>query len=486
MSFNFYKSTLYPLLMKKNYRKTKILATIGPSSEKINKIERLVSSGVDAFRINCSHTNKDQLKSYIKNIRKIEKKCKKPIGILIDLQGPKLRIGKLPADQINLSKGQKIFFTKKKKNLNINEININEDIVFKSIKANDPIFIDDGRIKLNALKVSNNTIEAKVNSKGIIKSNKGINLPNTILKSSALTSKDKENIKIGTDLGIDWIALSFIQSPKDIEELRKLCKKNISIMAKIERPSALKHIKKITELADGLMIARGDLGVELPIQDVPGWQKKIIREARVQGKPVVVSTQMLESMVNSSTPTRAEVSDVATAVFEGSDAVMLSAESAVGNHPELSVNMMKNIALSVENNPNYDSILAAQLEETPDSTPDAISTAASSLATELSSPVIVCYTESGSTGIKVSRVRPKQMILTVTPIMQTARKLSLVWGVNCIVQKDANDLEEMIKITKAYTKKEKLTKKGQKLVVTAGLPLKKLGTTNLIRVVKTD
>ena len=257
-------------------------------------------------------------------------------------------------------------------------------------------------------------------------------------------------------------------------------------MAKIERPSALKHIKKITELADGLMIARGDLGVELPIQDVPGWQKKIIREARVQGKPVVVSTQMLESMVNSSTPTRAEVSDVATAVFEGSDAVMLSAESAVGNHPELSVNMMKNIALSVENNPNYDSILAAQLEETPDSTPDAISTAASSLATELSSPVIVCYTESGSTGIKVSRVRPKQLILTVTPIMQTARKLSLVWGVNCIVQKDANDLEEMIKITKAYTKKEKLTKKGQKLVVTAGLPLKKLGTTNLIRVVKTD
>ncbi len=472
--------------MKKNYKKTKILATIGPSSEKINKIEKLVLSGVDAFRINCSHTNKNQLINYVKNIREIEKKLKKPIGILIDLQGPKLRIGKLNSDNLYLSKGQIIFFKKNKKNLNSNEIPLNEDIVFMSLKVNDPIFIDDGKIKLKTLKVSNNTIQAKVISKGILKSKKGINLPNTILKSSALTSKDKENVKIGMELGIDWVALSFIQSPKDIEELRKICNKNISIMAKIEKPSALKHINKITELADGLMIARGDLGVELPIQDVPGWQKKIIREARVKGKPVIVSTQMLESMIDSSTPTRAEVSDVATAVFEGSDAVMLSAESAVGDHPELSVKMMKNIALSVEKNSNYESILSAQLEETPDSTPDAIATAAASLATELSSPVIVCYTESGSTGIKVSRVRPKQMILTVTPIMQTARKLSLVWGVNCIVQKDANDLEEMIKITKSFTKKEKLTKRGEKIVVTAGLPLKKLGTTNLIRVVKSD
>ena len=234
------------------------------------------------------------------------------------------------------------------------------------------------------------------------------------------------------------------------------------------------------------MIARGDLGVELPIQDVPGWQKKIIREARIQGKPVIVSTQMLESMITSKTPTRAEVSDVATAVFEGSDAVMLSAESATGDNPELAVKMMDKIAHSVEKNPNYSSILSAQLEKTPDSTPDAIATAARSLATELNSPIIVCYTESGSTGIKVSRVRPKQMILTVTPIIKTARKLTLVWGVKCIVQKDANNLEEMIKITKNYSKREKIIKVGEKMVVTAGLPLKKLGTTNLIRVIKVD
>ena len=471
--------------MIKNYRKTKILATIGPSSEKINKIEKLVLSGVDAFRINCSHTNESQFKNYIENIRKIEKKLKKSIGILIDLQGPKLRIGEIE-NNILLKRGQKLLFVNNKKGSKPNEVPLPEEKVFKSVRVNHPIFIDDGKIKLKVLKVSKNIIETKVISEGVLKSKKGINLPETVLKNSALTSTDKKNVKKGIELGVDWIALSFIQSPEDIEDLRKICKKNVSIMAKIEKPSALNHINKITELADGLMIARGDLGVELPIQDVPSWQKRIIREARMQGKPVVVSTQMLESMITSKMPTRAEVSDVATAVFEGSDAVMLSAESAIGENPELAVKMMDKIAHSVEKNPNYSSILLAQLEETPDSTPDAIATASRTLATELNSPVIVCYTESGSTGIKVSRVRPKQMILTVTPIVETARKLTLVWGVKCIVQKDANNLEEMIKMTKAYSKKEKIIKKGEKMVITAGLPLKKLGTTNLIRVIKID
>ncbi len=471
--------------MFKNYRKTKILATIGPSSEKITKIEKLVLNGADAFRINCSHTNESQFKNYIINIRKVEKKLKKPIGILIDLQGPKLRIGEIE-NNIPLKRGQKILFVNNKKSSKANEIPLPEGKVFKSVKVNHPIFIDDGKIKLKVLKVSKNIIETKVISEGVLKSKKGINLPETVLKNSALTLADKKNVKKGIELGVDWIALSFIQSPEDIKDLRKICKKNVSIMAKIEKPTALNHINKITELADGLMIARGDLGVELPIQDVPSWQKRIIREARIQGKPVVVSTQMLESMITSKTPTRAEVSDVATAVFEGSDAVMLSAESAIGDNPELAVKMMDKIAHSVEKNPNYSSILLAQLEETPDSTPDAIATASRTLATELNSPVIVCYTESGSTGIKVSRVRPKQMILTVTPIIETARKLTLVWGVKCIVQKDANNLEEMIKMTKAYSKREKIIKKGEKIVITAGLPLKKLGTTNLIRVIKLD
>ena len=471
--------------MIKNYRKTKILATIGPSSERIKKIEELVLSGVDAFRINCSHATHSQIKNYVENIRKVEKKLKKPIGILIDLQGPKLRIGEIENNKMSLKKGQKLFLTNSKKSVKSNEVPLPEKKLFKSIKINHPIFIDDGKIKLKVVKVSRDIIETKVMLEGILKSNKGLNLPETILKSSALTVSDKKNVKKAIELDVDWIALSFIQSPEDIISLKKLSK-NISIIAKIEKPRALNYINEITKLADGLMIARGDLGVELPIQDVPGWQKKIIREARIQGKPVIVSTQMLESMITSKTPTRAEVSDVATAVFEGSDAVMLSAESATGDNPELAVKMMDKIAHSVEKNPNYSSILSAQLEKTPDSTPDAIATAARSLATELNSPIIVCYTESGSTGIKVSRVRPKQMILTVTPIIKTARKLTLVWGVKCIVQKDANNLEEMIKITKNYSKREKIIKVGEKMVITAGLPLKKLGTTNLIRVIKVD
>ena len=471
--------------MIKNYRKTKILATIGPSSERIKKIEELVLSGVDAFRINCSHARHSQIKNYVENIRKVEKKLKKPIGILIDLQGPKLRIGEIENNKMTLKKGQKLFLTNSKKSVKSNEVPLPEKKLFKSIKVNHPIFIDDGKIKLKVVRVSRDIIETKVMLEGILKSNKGLNLPETILKSSALTVSDKKNVKKAIELDVDWIALSFIQSPEDIISLKKLSK-NISIIAKIEKPRALNYINEITRLADGLMIARGDLGVELPIQDVPGWQKKIIREARIQGKPVIVSTQMLESMITSKTPTRAEVSDVATAVFEGSDAVMLSAESATGDNPELAVKMMDKIAHSVEKNPNYSSILSAQLEKTPDSTPDAIATAARSLATELNSPIIVCYTESGSTGIKVSRVRPKQMILTVTPIIKTARKLTLVWGVKCIVQKDANNLEEMIKITKNYSKREKIIKVGEKMVVTAGLPLKKLGTTNLIRVIKVD
>ena len=253
-------------------------------------------------------------------------------------------------------------------------------------------------------------------------------------------------------------------------------------MAKIEKPSALDYIDDITRLADGIMIARGDLGVELPIESVPGWQKKIIRVARAKGKPVVVSTQMLESMTSSLTPTRAEVSDVANAVFEGADAIMLSAESASGDYPVETVKMMNKIALNIEKDSSYNDILSSQLEETPDTTPDAIAIAAKTLADELSAPIIVCYTESGSTGIKVSRVRPSQIILTITPVIETARKLSLAWGVLCFLQRDVGDLEHMIKLTKKTVKKSGLALIGDKVVITAGLPLKVQGTTNLIRV----
>ena len=354
--------------------------------------------------------------------------------------------------------------------------------IFSSVKKGHLILLDDGKIHLKVTSVKIDEIRTKVLQGGYLKSNKGVNLPQTNIKTSALSTIDKKFASLAVQEGVDWIALSFVQKPNDIKELKKICSNKASIMAKIEKPSALDYLDQITNLADGIMIARGDLGVELPIESVPGWQKKIIRVARVKGKPVVVSTQMLESMTSSLTPTRAEVSDVANAVFEGADAIMLSAESASGEYPIETVKMMNKIAINIEKDSNYSDILSSQLEETPDTTPDAIATAAKTLADELSSPIIVCYTESGSTGIKVSRVRPSQIILTITPVIQTARKLSLAWGVLCFLQKDENDLEHMIQLTKKTVKKSGLALTGDKVVITAGLPLKVQGTTNLIRV----
>jgi pyruvate kinase len=463
-------------------RKTKILATLGPSSSSIKKIIELSKAGANAFRLNCSHLNEENLRDYVRKIRTAEKRLNKPIGILVDLQGPKIRIGAMENNKNLLEKGN-VFVLDLKKEIGDNKrVNLPHKKIFSSIKKRHLVLLDDGKIHLEVTNVKLNQIRTKVLQGGYLKSNKGVNLPQTNLKTSALSIADKKFASIAVQEGVDWIALSFVQKPNDIKELRKICQNKASIMAKIEKPSALDCIKEITSLADGIMIARGDLGVELPIESVPGWQKKIIRVARVKGKPVVVSTQMLESMTTSLTPTRAEVSDVANAVFEGADAIMLSAESASGNHPIKTVEMMDKIALNIEKDSNYNDILSSQLEETPDTTPDAIATAAKTLADELSAPIIVCYTESGSTGIKVSRVRPSQTILTITPIIETARKLSLAWGVLCLLQKDESDLEHMIQLTKATVKKSGLALIGDKVVITAGLPLKVEGTTNLIRV----
>ncbi len=463
-------------------RKTKILATLGPSSNTIKKIIELSKAGSNAFRLNCSHLNEEQLQDYIKKIRRAENILNKPIGILVDLQGPKIRIGSVSKDQNILKKGDIFILDNLEEIGNNKRVYLSNKKIFKSVKKGHLILIDDGNIHLKITSIKENLIRTKVLQGGILKSNKGLNLPQSDLKTSALSNLDKKFVKIASNLNADWIALSFVQKPSDIRELRKLCNNKISIMAKIEKPSALKYINEICEIADGIMIARGDLGVELPIESIPGWQKKIIRISRVKGKPVVVSTQMLESMTSSLTPTRAEVSDVANAVFEGADAIMLSAESASGKYPVETVNMMHKIAYSTENEKNYNKILANQIEQTPNTTPDAIATAAKSLADDLSSPIIVCYTESGSTGIKVSRVRPKQTILTITPVIETARKLSLAWGVLCFLQKDEKNLENMIKSTKITVKKSGLAKTGEKVIITAGLPLKVQGTTNLIRV----
>ena len=463
-------------------RKTKILATLGPASSTIKKIIELSKAGANAFRLNCSHLNEESLKAYVKKIRRAEVILNKPIGILVDLQGPKIRIGNVGNSENILQKGNGFILDLNKQIGNNKRVCLPHKKIFKSVKKGHLILLDDGKIHLKVISINTSQIKTRVIQGGYLKSNKGVNLPQTDIKKSALSTIDKKFADIAVKEGVDWIALSFVQKPSDIRDLRKICSDKVAIMAKIEKPSALEYIDDITNLADGIMIARGDLGVELPIESVPGWQKKIIRVARVMGKPVVVSTQMLESMTSSLTPTRAEVSDVANAVFEGADAIMLSAESASGDFPIEAVKMMNKIALNIEKDSNYSDILSSQLEKTPDTTPDAIAIAAKTLADELSAPIIVCYTESGSTGIKVSRVRPSQTILTITPVLQTARKLSLAWGVLCFLQKDESDLEHMIELTKVTVKKSGLASIGDKVVITAGLPLKVEGTTNLIRV----
>jgi pyruvate kinase len=463
-------------------RKTKILATLGPSSNTIKKIIELSKAGANAFRLNCSHLSEKSLREYVKKIRRAEKILNKPIGILVDLQGPKIRIGDVKNDENFLKKGSIFLFDLRKDIGDTRRVNLPHKKIFSSVKRGHLILLDDGKIHLKVTNVKATEIRTKVLQGGNLKSNKGVNLPHTNIKTSALSTIDKKFASIAVQEGVDWIALSFVQKPNDIQDLRKICSNKASIMAKIEKPSALDYIDEITSLADGIMIARGDLGVELPIESVPSWQKKIIRVARVKGRPVVVSTQMLESMTSSLTPTRAEVSDVANAVFEGADAIMLSAESASGDYPVETVKMMNKIAINIEKDSNYSDILSSQIEKTPDTTPDAIAIGAKTLADELSAPIIVCYTESGSTGIKVSRVRPSQIILTITPIIQTARKLSLAWGVLCLLQKDENNLEDMIQLTKKTVKKSGLAHIGDKVVITAGLPLKVQGTTNLIRV----
>ena len=470
-------------------RRTKIIATFGPSIADPEVLKEICEYA-DAIRINLAHGTWDESEEYnhvrnIQLIQKVSQELKKPVAILVDLKGNKIRIGGFINHMIELENDSEInvIFTDQTKTNN-HEIIINANYCFPQIEIGDKIFLDDGLIQLIVLKIDekNLTLNCKVEHGGMLKSNKGFEVENKIIHRSGLGDEDKSDIRRLASLNIDWIALSFVQKPNDIKELRKICANKISIMAKIEKPSALDHINKIADLADGIMIARGDLGVELPIESVPGWQKKIIRVARVKGKPVVVSTQMLESMTSSLTPTRAEVSDVANAVFEGADAIMLSAESASGDYPVETVKMMNKIAINIEKDSNYNDILSSQLEDTPDTTPDAIAVAAKTLADELSAPIIVCYTESGSTGIKVSRVRPSQTILTITPVVQTARKLSLAWGVLCFLQKDESDLEHMIKLTKKTVKKSGLAIAGDKVVITAGLPLKVQGTTNLIRV----
>jgi pyruvate kinase len=442
----------------------------------------LFLAGADVFRINMSHASHDLLRRYCDIIRTIEQARKRPIGILVDLQGPKLRIGNFRDDQVTISHGDIFVLDDDPQPGTSSRIELPHREIFASIKPGDAILLNDGRVRVQTLEVAPSKIVTKVVYGGVLSSRKGLNLPDTVVAMPALTPKDRGDLELAASVGVDWIALSFVQRPDDVAEARKLIRGRAGVMAKIEKPSALAQLDQIIELSDGIMIARGDLGVELPVEQVPGRQKQITRAARQTGRPVIVATQMLESMIHDPVPTRAEVSDVATAVFEGADAVMLSAESAAGKWPEKAVAMMDQIAQAVERDPHFRGIIHAQRTDPELTAADAISAAARSVAETLKLAAIVCYTSSGSTGLRAARERPDVPIIALTPSPETGRRLALVWGLHCVLTEDAADLDDMVLKACRIAMDENFADPGQRIIITAGVPLRTPGTTNMLRI----
>ncbi|WP_105383259.1 pyruvate kinase [Neorhizobium alkalisoli] len=467
----------------RRYRKVKILATLGPSSSEEEMIQKLHEAGADLFRINMSHASHDLMRTLIQRIRSVEARCGRPIGILCDLQGPKLRVGKFAAGKVTLKVGQTFTLDNREEPGDENRVFLPHPEILEAVKPGHRLLIDDGKLALRAEKADGKSIVCTVIAGTSISDKKGVSLPDTLLGVGALTDKDRVDLDAALATGeVDWVALSFVQRPDDLAEVRKIARGRVGVMSKIEKPQAIERIDEIIELSDALMVARGDLGVEMPIESVPGIQKQLTRACRRAGKPVVVATQMLESMISSPVPTRAEVSDVSIAVFEGADAVMLSAESASGQYPVEAVSMMASIATTVEQDPLYPSIIYSQ-RATPEATgADAISLAARQIAETLRLSAIVTYTSSGTTGLRASRERPQVPIIALSPIIQTARRLSICWGTHCVVTHDATDLDDMVNRACRIVVSEGFGKPGDRVIISAGVPLGTPGATNMLRI----
>ncbi|MBG53158.1 MAG: pyruvate kinase [Rhodobiaceae bacterium] len=463
-------------------RNVKIIATLGPASTSAEMIRTLYATGADVFRLNMSHLDAAGLKKVHALVRQVEKEVERPIGILADLQGPKLRVGAFADGSADLVNGDTFRIDLDETPGDKTRVCVPHPEIFAALEEGSSLLLDDGRIRLRVTEANKDYAVTQVVTGGELSNRKGVNVPDTLLPMTALTEKDRRDAELALELGVDWLALSFIQRPEDVAEARKIAKGRAAVMAKIEKPLALTHLQEIAEIADGLMVARGDLGVELPVEQVPGWQKQITRLCRRAGKPVVVATQMLESMISSPMPTRAEVSDVATAVFEGADAVMLSAESAAGDFPAEAVEMMNRIAAQVEHDPTYPGIIYAQQTQPEATGADAISAAARTVADTLNAAAIVCWTNSGSTGLRAARERPQLPIVVLTPIETTARRLALVWGVHCVLTEDARDLDEMVERASRIAFQEGFAQPGQRIIITAGVPLGTPGATNMLRV----
>jgi pyruvate kinase len=463
-------------------RRVKIVATLGPASNDEKTIEELTRAGADVFRINMSHASHDLLKQTVQRIRSVEQRLSHPIGILVDLQGPKLRVGTFEGGAIQLKQGARFVLDSDSTPGTTERVCMPHPEILESVSVGDRLLLDDGKLQLKATKVGGGAIETEVIYGGKLSDKKGVSLPDTLLPMGALTEKDHADLLKALENDADWIALSFVQRPEDIIDVRKIVQGRAGVMAKIEKPQAVERLEEIIKLCDAFMIARGDLGVEMPLEQVPGLQKRMIRIARRFGKPVVVATQMLESMITSPVPTRAEVSDVSIAVFEGADAIMLSAESASGQYPVEAVTTMNKVAVAVENDVNYRGIIRAQAAEPEATAADAISAATRQVAETLDLAAIVTYTSSGSTAIRAARERPAKPILALSPNLRTVRRLSVVWGVHTVETHDAVNLEDMVDRACVIAYQEGLARPGDRIAITAGIPLGTPGATNMLRI----
>ncbi len=465
-------------------RRVKVLATLGPASNSETMIAALIAAGADAFRINMSHGSQAEKAALIAAIRAVERQLGRPLTILADLQGPKLRVGRFADGAADLGNGSTFRLDRDVAPGDASRVCLPHKELFAALTPGARLLIDDGKLVLLVTSVTANAIDCLVATGGRISDNKGVNVPDVVVPLPALTAKDRSDLAFALDQGVDWVALSFVQRPEDVAEARALIGGQAALLAKIEKPAALDRLAEILELADAVMVARGDLGVELPPQRVPPAQKRIVAMARAAGKPVVVATQMLESMIQSPSPTRAEVSDVATAIYDGADAVMLSAESAAGKFPVEAVAMMDAIAREVEADPDYFGRVHYIATHSHGTTASAMTEAAADISRQISASAIVCFTLSGSTAGRAARERAAVPVLCLTPRLATARRMGLVWGVHAVVTRDVSGFEEMVEKSKRMALRTGIGKGGDALVLIAGVPFATPGTTNVVHVVR--
>jgi len=467
-------------------RNVKIVATLGPASNDYDTIKALFEAGADVFRLNMSHGDHDEIRARHAIIRKIEEKTGRPIAILADLQGPKLRCGVFAKEEEILENGQKFRLDLDPTEGDNTRVCLPHKEIFDALEPGASLLVNDGKIRLQVKDCGRDFADCIVVNGGAISNRKGVNVPDVVLPLAALSDKDRKDLEFVCELGVDWLALSFVQRPADVEEARELTKGRAALMSKIEKPAAVKAFDSILAVSDGIMVARGDLGVELPVQNVPPIQKRLVRACRAAAKPVIVATQMLESMIDSPMPTRAEVSDVATAIYEGADAVMLSAESAAGSFPIEAVTTMNNVALEVERDPTYRDVIEASRDGNKNSVPDAIVSAAREIAETTDIKAICCFSMSGTTALLTARERPAVPIIALTSLVRTSRRLVLSWGMHCVVTGEVDRFKAAVVNAVVAARDSGFATEADQIVVTAGIPFNQAGSTNILRVAPCD